>query len=124
VTNSCPQCHGKRYLDKILDVTYRDANIVDVLNMSVSDAAMLFRDTPSIQAMLSVLEQTGMGYITLGQPTNTLSGGEAQRIKLAKEIGRRRMGSVYPGFAPSRAIVWHVSIQQRCFSFALSDHHA
>ena len=94
MTNSCSQCHGKRYLDEILDVTYRGSNIVDVLNMSVADAAMLFGDTPSIQAMLSVLEQTGMGYITLGQPTNTLSGGEAQRIKLAKEIGRRRRGSI------------------------------
>jgi excinuclease ABC A subunit len=94
VTNLCTQCHGKRYLDKVLDVTYQGANIVDVLNMSVTDAATLFRDTPSIHAMLSVLEQTGMGYITLGQPTSTLSGGEAQRIKLAKEIGRRRKGNI------------------------------
>ncbi len=94
VTNLCTQCHGKRYLDEILDVTYQGANIVDVLNMSVTDAATLFRDTPSIHAMLSVLEQTGMGYITLGQPTSTLSGGEAQRIKLAKEIGRRRKGNI------------------------------
>ena len=69
VTSLCPQCHGKRYLDEILDVTYQGANIVDVLNMSVTDAGTLFRDTPSIHAMLSVLEQTGMGYITLGQPT-------------------------------------------------------
>ena len=94
VTNLCTQCHGKRYLDEILDVTYQGANIVDVLNMSVTDAATLFRETPSIHAMLSVLEQTGMGYITLGQPTSTLSGGEAQRIKLAKEIGRRRKGNI------------------------------
>jgi excinuclease ABC A subunit len=94
VTSLCAQCHGKRYLDEILDVTYRGANIVDVLNMSATDAAMLFGDTPSIHAMLSVLEQTGMGYITLGQPTATLSGGEAQRIKLAKEIGRRRKGNI------------------------------
>jgi excinuclease ABC A subunit len=94
VTNFCPQCHGKRYLDEILDVTYQGANIVDVLNMSVTEAGTLFGDTPSIHAMLSVLEQTGMGYITLGQPTNTLSGGEAQRIKLAKEIGRRRRGNI------------------------------
>jgi excinuclease ABC A subunit len=94
VTNLCTQCHGKRYQDEILDVTYRDASIVDILNMSVSEATTLFRDTPSIHAALSVLEQTGMGYITLGQPTNTLSGGEAQRIKLAKEIGRRRKGNI------------------------------
>lgn len=94
VTNLCPQCQGKRYLDEILNVTYQGANIVDVLNMSVTDAATLFEDTPPIHAMLSVLEQTGMGYITLGQPTATLSGGEAQRIKLAKEIGRRRKGNI------------------------------
>jgi excinuclease ABC subunit A len=94
VTSLCPQCQGKRYLDEILDVTYQGANIVDVLNMSVAEAGTLFRDTPSIHAMLSVLEQTGMGYITLGQPTATLSGGEAQRIKLAKEIGRRRKGNI------------------------------
>ena len=94
VTSLCGQCHGTRYLDEILDVRYQGANIVDVLRMSVSDAATLFRDTPSIHAMLRVLEQTGMGYITLGQPTATLSGGEAQRIKLAKEIGRRRRGNI------------------------------
>ena len=94
VTSVCPQCHGQRYRHDILDVTYRDATIVDVLNMSVTAAATLFADTASIHAMLSVLEQTGMGYITLGQPTATLSGGEAQRIKLAKEIGRRRKGKI------------------------------
>jgi len=94
VTNLCTKCHGKRYMNEILDVTYQNTNIVDVLNMSVTDAAALFRDKPSIHKMLSVLEQTGMGYITLGQPTATLSGGEAQRIKLAKEIGRRRRGNI------------------------------
>jgi excinuclease ABC A subunit len=94
VTSLCAQCHGKRYLGEILDVTCQGANIVDVLNMSVTEAATLFKDTPPVHAMLSVLEQTGMGYITLGQPTNTLSGGEAQRIKLAKEIGRRRRGNI------------------------------
>ena len=94
VTSVCTQCQGKRYLTEILDVTYRGANIVDVLDMSVADAATLFHDTPAIRAMLRVLEQTGMGYLTLGQPTATLSGGEAQRIKLAKEIGRRRKGNI------------------------------
>ncbi len=94
VTSLCAQCHGKRYMDEILDVTYQGASIVDVLSMSVTEAATLFKETPSIHTMLRVLEQTGMGYITLGQPTNTLSGGEAQRIKLAKEIGRRRKGNI------------------------------
>ncbi len=65
-----------------------------VLKTSVSEAATLFKDSKPIHAMLNVLEQTGMGYITLGQPSSTLSGGEAQRIKLAKEIGRRRRGNI------------------------------
>jgi excinuclease UvrABC ATPase subunit len=94
VTSRCPQCRGQRYQAEILDIAYRGVSIVDVLNMSVTDAAALFGGTPSIQAMLNVLEQTGMGYITLGQPANTLSGGEAQRIQLAKEIGRRRRGNI------------------------------
>jgi excinuclease ABC A subunit len=94
VTNLCPLCHGKRYMEEILDVKYQGVNIVDVLNMSVADAAVLFKDSPSIYATLSVLEQTGMGYIALGQPSATLSGGEAQRIKLAKEIGRCRKGNI------------------------------
>jgi excinuclease ABC A subunit len=94
VTNICALCHGNRYLDEILDVTFQGVNIVEVLNLSVTEAANLFRDVPAICTMLSVLEQTGMGYITLGQPTATLSGGEAQRIKLAKEIGRRRKGNI------------------------------
>jgi excinuclease ABC A subunit len=94
VTSLCTQCHGTRYRDEILEVTYQGASIIDVLNMSVADAATLFGGRPSIHKTLNVLEQTGMGYITLGQPTNTLSGGEAQRIKLAKEIGRRRRGNI------------------------------
>ena len=94
MTSVCSTCHGNRYLNEILDVTFWDVNIVDVLNMSVAEAAALFKDIPSIQDTLSVLEQTGMGYITLGQPTSTLSGGEAQRIKLAKEIGRCRKGQI------------------------------
>ena len=94
MTSVCPECGGKRYRTEILDVTYRGATIVDVLAMSVADAAVLFHDTPAVHTMLRVLEQTGLGYIRLGQPTATLSGGEAQRIKLAKEIGRRRKGHI------------------------------
>jgi excinuclease ABC A subunit len=94
VTSRCTACRGKRYRYEILEVAYRGKNIVDVLGMSVSEAAALFSDTPAIHTMLNVLEQTGMGYITLGQPTATFSGGEAQRIQLAKEIGRRRRGKI------------------------------
>lgn len=94
VSNLCGECHGSRYRDEILDVKYLEANVVDVLNLSVTDAAELFNGIPTIHGMLTVLEQTGMGYIALGQPSSTLSGGEAQRIKLAKEIGRRRKGRI------------------------------
>jgi excinuclease ABC A subunit len=94
VTNLCAECHGSRYRDEILDVEFQGANIVEILNLCVTDAAELFNEMPAIHRMLTVLEQTGMGYITLGQPSSTLSGGEAQRIKLAKEIGRRRKGNI------------------------------
>jgi len=92
VSNTCPVCGGKRYQDEILEVTYRDKNILDVLDMSVSEAATFLDELSPVQAVLRVLERTGMGYIALGQPAPTLSGGEAQRVKLAKEIGRRRQG--------------------------------
>jgi excinuclease ABC subunit A len=94
VSHCCTTCHGKRYREGILDVTYQSKNILDVLNMSVAKAAEFFKDIRSIHSMLNVLERTGMSYITLGQPAPTLSGGEAQRIKLAKEIGRRRKGNI------------------------------
>jgi excinuclease ABC subunit A len=94
VSNRCPECKGQRYEPGILAITYRDKSILDVLNMSISEAVSFFQDTPSIHAIVSVLEQTGMGYLSLGQPAPTLSGGEAQRIKLAKEIGRRRRGNI------------------------------
>jgi excinuclease ABC subunit A len=94
VSNTCPVCGGKRYQDEILEVTYRGKSILDVLDMSVSEAATFLDELSSVQAMLRVLERTGMGYIALGQPAPTLSGGEAQRVKLAKEIGRRRQGEI------------------------------
>ncbi len=90
IHHTCPQCHGKRYNEEALSVLYQGRNIVDVLEMSVSDAAVFFKDQPGISHMLAVMSRIGMGYIKLGQPTPSLSGGEAQRIKLAREIGRRR----------------------------------
>jgi excinuclease UvrABC ATPase subunit len=93
VSYRCDTCKGHRYLDEILEVTYEGASIVDILNMSVSSAIGLFNDQTRINTMLEVLERVGMGYITLGQPAPTLSGGEAQRVKLAKEIGKHRRGN-------------------------------
>lgn len=94
VNDVCARCKGHRYDEAVLDVTYRGNHIVDVLNMTICETGKLFHDTPPIYTMLRVLEETGMGYIRLGQPSSTLSGGEAQRIKLAKEIGRRRKGNI------------------------------
>jgi len=91
---TCKECNGKRYRDEALSVRYKDKNIFDILEMDVSEAATLFEDKPGIISTLQVMERIGMGYIKLGQPTPTLSGGEAQRIKLAKEIGRQRKGNI------------------------------
>ncbi|HNY11761.1 MAG TPA: excinuclease ABC subunit UvrA [Candidatus Wallbacteria bacterium] len=92
--NSCGQCHGKRYNGEALAVRYKGKNIVDVLEMTVSDAVVFFNENQNIIPTLKVMERIGMGYIKLGQPTPTLSGGEAQRIKLAREIGKRRKGNI------------------------------
>jgi excinuclease ABC A subunit len=89
----CKECKGTRYLPEILEVTYKGKTIADVLNMSVSEARDLFKTQASIANVLKILDEIGMGYITLGQPAPTLSGGEAQRIKLAKELGKTRKGN-------------------------------
>lgn len=90
----CSECHGKRFNDEALSIRYKDKNIYDMLEMSVSEVVAFFEDMKSIVPALKVMERIGMGYIKLGQPTPTLSGGEAQRIKLAKEIGRQRKGNM------------------------------
>jgi len=94
IYHTCRECHGRRYSDEALSVRYKGKNIYDILEMSVSEAVALFADNRGIISTLKVMERIGMGYIKLGQPTPTLSGGEAQRIKLAKEIGRRRKGNI------------------------------
>lgn len=86
----CEECNGTRYKAEILDVEYKNKNISEILNLTVSDALEVFKDEERVFNYLKILEEIGMGYITLGQSTTTLSGGEAQRIKLAKELGRPR----------------------------------
>lgn len=86
----CEICNGSRYKSEILDVRYKGKNIHEILNMTVSESLDIFNDEPAILKYLKILDEIGMGYITLGQPVTTLSGGEAQRIKLAKELGKTR----------------------------------
>jgi len=89
---TCDVCHGKRYNREALEIKYKDATISDVLAMTVEQAAKFFENIPSIARKLDTLVDVGLGYIHLGQPATTFSGGEAQRIKLASELSRRATG--------------------------------
>jgi excinuclease ABC subunit A len=88
----CPVCHGRRFTNETLEMHYRDLDISQVLDLTVEEALVLFRDVPAARSRLQVLSDVGLGYLQLGQPATTLSGGEAQRVKLAKELGRRGTG--------------------------------
>ncbi len=85
---ACPACGGRRFNRETLEVTFKGKSIADVLEMAVSDAAVFFRAIPKIFHILNILEELGLGYLKLGQAANTLSGGEAQRLKLAVELAR------------------------------------
>ena len=88
----CDVCNGKRYNEQTLEIKFKDKNISDILDMTVEDALDFFDAHPSIKKKLTTLNDVGLGYITLGQSALTLSGGEAQRIKLAKELSKRSTG--------------------------------
>ncbi len=88
----CEVCHGKRYNRETLEVKYKGKSIYDVLDMTVDEACEFFENVPSVLRKITTLKEVGLGYIKLGQPSTTLSGGEAQRIKLATELSRRSTG--------------------------------
>lgn len=88
----CEVCHGKRFNDQTLDIHYKNKNITDVLNLSVDEAIKLFENVPRIKNTLQTLMDVGLGYIRLGQQATTLSGGEAQRVKLSGELSRQSTG--------------------------------
>lgn len=89
---TCETCHGKRYNREALEILYKGKTIADVLEMTVEKACDFFANIPSVSRRLETLKSVGLGYIRLGQPATTLSGGEAQRIKLATELARRATG--------------------------------
>src|SRR5699024_8314661 len=92
----CEVCHGKRYNRETLEVLYKGKSIADVLDMTVEEALGFFANIPRIKRKIQTIYDVGLGYITLGQPATTLSGGEAQRVKLASELHRRSNGkSIY-----------------------------
>ena len=88
----CPVCRGRRFKREILDVKYHGYDIAQVLDLTIEEAAPLFQNVPNAASRLGLMVDVGLGYLQLGQPATTLSGGEAQRVKLAKELGRRASG--------------------------------
>ena len=95
VTVPCEICRGARYNREALEIKFKGQSIAEVLNMTVSEAATLFENIPGVATKLTTLRDVGLGYIKLGQPATTLSGGEAQRIKLASELSRRSTGQTF-----------------------------
>jgi excinuclease ABC subunit A len=104
----CDVCKGKRYGRETLEVKYRGKSIADVLDMTVEEAAILFRAVPSIREKMETLARVGLGYVKVGQQANTLSGGEAQRVKLAKELSKRPTGrTLYILDEPTTGLHFH-----------------
>jgi excinuclease ABC subunit A len=105
---TCDACHGKRYNRETLDIQFKGKSIADVLDMTVAEAADFFRAVPAVRDKLVTLERVGLGYIHVGQQATTLSGGEAQRVKLAKELSKRATGrTLYLLDEPTTGLHFH-----------------
>jgi excinuclease ABC subunit A len=105
---TCDACHGKRYNRETLEIKFKDKSIADVLDMTVSEGAEFFRAVPSVRDKMETLERVGLGYIHVGQQATTLSGGEAQRVKLAKELSKRATGrTIYLLDEPTTGLHFH-----------------
>jgi excinuclease ABC subunit A len=89
----CQDCNGKRYNPETLSVLYRGKSIADVLDMTIEEGVTFFENHPKVSRTLKVLDEVGLGYIKLGQPATTLSGGEAQRMKLSRELAKSTKGN-------------------------------
>jgi excinuclease ABC subunit A len=107
VYSECPSCHGRRYNRETLDILYKGYSISDVLNMSVDEALKVFEKHPKIFQKLKTLSDVGLGYLKLGQSSTTLSGGEAQRIKLSLELSKKQQGdTLYILDEPTTGLHW------------------
>ncbi|TMJ37627.1 MAG: excinuclease ABC subunit A, partial [Alphaproteobacteria bacterium] len=105
---TCDACHGKRYNRETLEIKFKDKSIADVLDLTVSEGAEFFRAVPSVRDKMETLERVGLGYIHVGQQATTLSGGEAQRVKLAKELSKRATGrTIYLLDEPTTGLHFH-----------------
>ncbi|MCF6198956.1 MAG: excinuclease ABC subunit A, partial [Hyphomicrobiaceae bacterium] len=105
---TCDQCKGKRYNRETLEIKFKDKSIADVLDMTVEEGAHFFKAVPAIRDKLTTLERVGLGYIHIGQRANTLSGGEAQRVKLSKELAKRATGrTMYILDEPTTGLHFH-----------------
>ncbi len=105
---TCDVCHGKRYNRETLDVLFKGKSIADVLDMTVEEGAEFFSAVPAVRDKLETLVKVGLGYIKVGQQATTLSGGEAQRVKLAKELSRRATGrTLYILDEPTTGLHFH-----------------